>query len=128
MDKVEKVVYRSVMTALVALFLVSCFAGCGHESSTATPSIPTVLREATLDNPARFDFTKVSTTGNRSYIPLTMNGTPYEHRQLILDVLYAFEGPETNRHIVSWAFDFHQNTSSSNDYIYGIWVDHRPLR
>ena len=76
----------------------------------------------------KYDFQFVNTVGNRSYIPLSICGTPHGHRRLILDILDKFERSSPGYRITSWSIEKDQPTRGSDSFIFGIWVNHQPRK
>lgn len=72
----------------------------------------------------------VETVGNHSYIRIGVYGTPDEYRSEILAILEGFEKLNPDKDVVGWAVEKQQKSYGfgANDYIFGLWVDHRPKK
>jgi len=74
-------------------------------------------------------------TAKRSYLQIERPGTPHGCANEILKLLGSFEVDHTDLEILpGWRIEKRQTTGSykasqhgyPGDYIYGIWVDHKP--
>jgi hypothetical protein len=66
------------------------------------------------------------TVGNHTYIPLYIGGKPHNHASDILTDLNAFEQEHPELELTSWNIEKVQYAHGVDEYIYGLWVNHRP--
>jgi len=69
-----------------------------------------------------FDFTKVITVGESSFIPIGMTGLPENNPKLILDIVNEFR-----ERIYSLRATWRIQINSYNGEISGIWVEHNTI-
>lgn len=108
-----------MLRILCPMLLVVCF-GC--EQTTPPPSAIRVEGQSQV----AYDLVGTATVGNHSFIPLNIPGNPYDWRQEILGLLDQFE-QQQGVEIISFQVEKQQKAYITGQYIWGIWVTHRPV-
>jgi hypothetical protein len=97
--------------------------GCGIEQK---PSVIVPPVEAGANNVPTFDFSRAVTVGNHSYLSIQIEGMPAGHVDEVLAILNGFEQAYPELKVTGWRVEKQQNSKTTSDYIFGIWVDHEP--
>lgn len=113
------------MRRILHLCLVLSLIGITLLSACEPEPKPTVLQPPPT-SVERYDLSVVRTIGNHSYMPLNIQGTPADHIDEILGALQTFEKNHPELEVVGWWVEKHQVAFRTSNYIYGLWVDHRP--
>jgi hypothetical protein len=116
------------ISILLFLCAVTTFSTVGIACGADRPSViqpPTTIVPVTISG--TYDWSKVVTVGNHSYIPFHIAGTPEQHLTEILNILTAFESahPEWEFPPGAWHIEKYHGGHSYN-FIHGLWVDHQP--
>lgn len=101
---------------ILAVLVVGC--GGGSKPVSAVKALPADA----------YDMSVVVTVGNHSYIPINLDGRPDQQVGVILGTLQAFESTHPNLEVTGWQIEKEQRAYNTSDYIFGMWVDHRPKK
>ncbi len=74
----------------------------------------------------KYDAANVVTLGNHSYIQVNRDWRPADCPYTILKILDCFEKTHPELEVISWHIEKQQDSKTTSDYTFGIWVDHRP--
>ena len=73
-----------------------------------------------------FNQLDVQTVGNHSYVRIGVYKTPDGYSSQILAILEEFEKFNPDKDVVDWKVEKQQRAYVISDYIYGLWIDHKP--
>lgn len=98
-------------------------------SQTFGRKLPAIERHGEV---ASYDFSKVIRSGDRTYIPLFLEGYESDYPDLILDVIKKFAALHSLR-VTSWKLAAHDDAYRTREedvvpLVAGIWVDHKSIR
>jgi len=73
-----------------------------------------------------FNFDVAITRGNHTYIPINRQGNPHGVATKILELVESFENSHPELSITEFQIEKQQTAHGVSDYIYGIWLHHKP--
>ncbi|MCK6463105.1 MAG: hypothetical protein L6Q29_04815 [Candidatus Pacebacteria bacterium] len=76
-----------------------------------------------------FSIVSIKTVGNHSYVVINKDGRPSDRPVEILEILSDFERLNPDKEITGWSIEKQQTAYGFvYNYIYGLWIDHKPKK
>jgi hypothetical protein len=114
---------KTFSVLMVVSFFLMLLAGCSDEAKN-----PSVFSETTTISTEKINLEVGITIGNHSYLPINVYANPDKYARAILQLLDAFEKEHPELEITSWDIERNQKAANASEYIWGVWVDHRPKK
>lgn len=110
-----------ILTVIVALAISGCVAAPSPQPSVLRPEV-----EVSSNPMIEFNDSNTWTVGNNSYVTLNIYATQSDKAALILSILKMFEDDKPDLQMLNWKIEESHSASCSSNYIYGLWIHHKP--